>query len=220
VELSEVMRTTAATRSFCDEPIEPAVLHRILDNARFAPSGGNQQGWHVTIVRDRAMRRRLAELSARTWRRYLAEQLAGYRAYNPIAPAPADVAIPANLPEHPLFAAIDDVPEILVVTVDLRTLAVTDAGLDRFSIVAGASVYPFVHNILLAARDEGLGGVLTTFLAESEAEAGPLIGLPDGHGIAAVLGLGRPVRQVTKLSRNPVESFTTIDRVDGERFTG
>ncbi len=219
MELDEVMRTTAAVRSFTDEAVDPSVLHRILDNARFAPSGGNQQGWHVTIVRDPDRRRRLADLSATTWRRYLAEQVAGYRAFNPLDPAPADVAIPDDLPEHPMLAAIEDVPEVLVVTVDLSALAVMDRDLDRFSIIGGASVYPFVHNVLLAARNDGLGAVLTTFLAASEPEAGPLIGLPESHAIVAMIGLGHLVHQPTKLKRKPVEAFTTIDRVDGEAFT-
>ncbi len=219
MEMAEVMRTTGAIRSFTAEPVDPAVLHRILDNARFAPSGGNQQGWHVTLVRDPAVRRLLADLSAVTWRRYLAEQAAGYRAFNPLAPAPVDVEIPEDLPEHPMFAKIEAVPEVLVVTVDLRVLAVTDQDLDRFSVVGGASIYPFVHNLLLAARNEGLGGVLTTFIAATEPEVAPLIGLPEGHGIVALLGLGHPEHQPTKLKRNPVESFTTIDRVDGEPFT-
>ena len=56
MELREAMRTTAAVREFTGEPVPPATLHRILDDARFAPSGGNQQGWHVTIVRDPALR--------------------------------------------------------------------------------------------------------------------------------------------------------------------
>lgn len=219
MELYDVMRTTAAVRSFTDEPIPEAVLHRILDNARFAPSGGNQQGWHVTIVRDRALRRRLADLSAATWARYLAESRAGYRAYNPLNPAPADVPVPPDLPSHPMLADIETVPELLVITVDLRTLAVMDRDLEHFSIVGGASIYPFVHNLLLAARNEGLGGVLTTFLAASEREAGPLIGLPDGHAIVAMVGLGTPEHQPTRLTRKPVSAFATIDRIDGEAFT-
>ena len=173
----------------------------------------------MTIVRDPAVRRRLADLSAATWRRYLAEQLAGYRAFNPIDPAPPDIDVPADLPEHPMLAAIEDVPEVLVITVDLSVLAVMDRNLDRISVIGGASIYPFVHNILLAARNEGLGGVLTTFLAESEPEAAPLIGLPDGHAIVAMMGLGRPVHQATRLSRRPVEDFTTIERIDGQGFT-
>ncbi len=213
------MRTTAAIRAFTDDPVPPEVLHRILDDARFAPSGGNQQGWHVTVVRDPAVRRRLADLSAATWTRYLAEQAAGHRAFNPIDPAPPVVPVPDDLPDHPMLAAIEQVPEVLLVTVDLRTLAVMDRDLDRFSVIGGASIYPFVHNLLLAARNQGLGGVLTTFLAASEREAAPLVGLPDGHAIVALIGLGTPVHQPTRLRRRPVEAFTTVDRVDGEPFT-
>jgi nitroreductase len=219
MELYDVMRTTAAVRSFTDEPIPPRVLHRILDNARFAPSGGNQQGWHVTIVRDGPLRRQLADLSAATWARYLAESRAGYRAYNPLDPAPADVPIPDDLPAHPMLATIESVPEVLVVTVDLRTLAVMDRDLEHFSIIGGASIYPFVHNLLLAARNEGLGGVLTTFLAASEPEAAPLIGLPEGNAIVAMIALGTPEHQPTRLKRRPVSAFASIDRVDGEPFT-
>lgn len=219
MELSDVMRTTAATRAFRPDPIPAEVLHRVLDDARFAPSGGNQQGWHVTIVRDQALRRQLADLSATTWARYKAEQAAGYRAFNPVKPAPVDLPVPDGMPEHPMLADIESVPELLVVTVDLTVLAVMDHRLDRFSIIGGASIYPFVHNILLAARNQGLGGVLTTFLAASEPEAAPLLHLPDGHAIVAMIGLGVPVHQVTKLKRNPVEHFTTIDTHDGPTFT-
>jgi nitroreductase len=92
---------------------------------------------------------------------------------------------------------------------------VTDRDLDRCSVVGGASVYPFVHNLLLAARNQGLGGVLTTFLAASEPEAAPLLGLPDHQAVVAMVGLGTPVHQPTRLRRRPVEAFTTVDRFDG-----
>ena len=219
MDLRDVMRTTASVRAFTDDPIAPEQLHQILDDARFAGSGGNQQGWHVTIVRDPDLRRHLADLSAGVWSRYLAEAHAGYRSFNPIDRAPADVPIPDGLPDHPMLSAIEDVPELLVVTVDLRTLAVMDRDLDRFSIIGGGSIYPFVQNILLGARNVGLGAVLTTFLAAEEPAAAPLIGLPDGHAIVALVGLGHPEHQPTKLKRRPVESFTTIDRIDGDPFT-
>lgn len=219
MELSDVMRTTASVRQFTADPVPPEVLYRILDNARFAPSGGNKQGWHVTIVRDPAIRRQLADLSAVNWRRYQAESRAGYRAFNPIDAAPDDIPYPDDLPTHPMLDAIESVPELLVVSVDLTVLAVLDHRLDRFSVIGGASIYPFVHNLLLASRNEGLAGVLTTFLTASEPEARPILGLPDDHAIVAMIGLGTPVHQPTKLRRNPVESFATIDRFDGEPFT-
>jgi nitroreductase len=218
MDIADVIRTTGSAREFTSDPVAPDVLHRILDLARFAGSGGNKQGWHVTVVRDVTIRRRLADLAAPTWARYLAESAAGYRAFSPIDPAPPDVPVPDGLAEHPLLAGIEEVPEVLVVTVDLRALAVLDRDLDRPSIIGGASIYPFVQNLLLAARNEGLGAVLTTFLAASEPEVAPILGLPSGHAIAGMVGLGVPVHQPGKLNRRPVEAFTTIDRVDGAPF--
>ena len=44
MELFEVMRTTFSAREFTDVPVDDATLHRLIDNARFASSGGNRQG--------------------------------------------------------------------------------------------------------------------------------------------------------------------------------
>jgi nitroreductase len=63
VDLYDVMRTTFAAREFTDESLPDRVLYRILDNARFAPSGGNRQAAYIIVVRDQQTRDRLAELS-------------------------------------------------------------------------------------------------------------------------------------------------------------
>ena len=63
MDLYDVMRTTAAVREYTDDPLPDDVLERILDNARFSPSGGNRQGTHVVVVRDAQTRDRLAELA-------------------------------------------------------------------------------------------------------------------------------------------------------------
>ena len=63
MDVYEAMRTTFAAREFTDEPLPDRTLFEILDRARFAPSGGNRQGWHVIVVRDRATREALAELT-------------------------------------------------------------------------------------------------------------------------------------------------------------
>ena len=79
----------------------------------------------------------------------------------------------------------------------------------------GASIYPFAWNILLAARNEGFGGTLTTLAAASEPDVKALFSIPDGHAIAAMLPVGRPVKQLTKLTRRPVEDFVKVDAFDG-----
>lgn len=107
---------------------------------------------------------------------------------------------------------------LLVVLAELSKLAVMDNGLDRQSIVGGAYVYPFAHNVLLASRARGLGGVMTTQLCRQEAAASALLGIPEGLAIAALIALGEPTSHLTRLSRRPVESVTTVDRFDGDSF--
>ena len=86
MELYDVMRTTFAAREFTGDPVPDDVLHRILENARFAPSGGNRQGGHVIIVRDPAKRAALARLMVAPFQRYRAQQLAGESPWNPLVP--------------------------------------------------------------------------------------------------------------------------------------
>ncbi len=107
---------------------------------------------------------------------------------------------------------------MLVLLAHLGSLAVTDNGLDRQSIVGGASVYPFGQNLLLAARDEGLGGVLTTVLTREETAVRELLDVPVSFAVAGLVALGHPVRQVRRLRRNPVEAFAFVDRFEGDAF--
>ena len=86
MELYDVMRTTGAVRRFADEPLPDEVLERILDNARFAPSGGNRQGARVIVVRDRATREAIVELSVTGAQRYLAQTKNGEGPWNPVQP--------------------------------------------------------------------------------------------------------------------------------------
>jgi len=107
---------------------------------------------------------------------------------------------------------------ILVLSVDLREVSAMDSGLGRLSISAGASVYPFAHNVLLAARDSGFGGVITTVLVRQEPAVKELLHLPDDHAIACTIPLGRPAKEVRRLRRQPVEAFATSERFDGPAF--
>ena len=81
---------------------------------------------------------------------------------------------------------------LLIVCVELEALAVLDHGLDRQSIVGGGSIYPFCHNIMLKARDEGLGGVMTTAICREEPAVVELLGIPDSHVVASLIALGHP----------------------------
>src|SRR6266545_3151424 len=129
MELYDVMCTTFAAREFTSDPLPDAALFKILDKARFAPSGGNRQGWRVIVV--------------------------------------------------------------LVVCVDLKVVAATDQSLARVGVVAGASVYPFAWNILLAARHEGFAGTITTLAVAEEPKLQELLGIPRHVAVGAIMPLGR-----------------------------
>ena len=211
-----MMRTTFAVREFTDDPLPDDVLRTILDNARFAPSGGNRQGTQVVVVRDMDARRQLAELTIPGARRYTAQKAAGEGPWNAV--------IPTRLSEDELAATV--VPDfwtkpvleaavVLVVCVDLRVVAAVDQDLDRVGIVGGASVYPLVWNILLAARNEGFGGTITTMAVAEEPRVRELFGIPEEYAVACVVPMGKPVRQLTKLTRVSVEDLTRRENWEG-----
>jgi nitroreductase len=221
MDLAEVMRTTAACREFTQEPVDEGTLRRILDNARFAPSGGNRQPWRLVRIEDPALRQEIAHLYALGWREYWAHV---ERGLVPFAPdedgnwngAQVDLVAARERPAPDAFGdQLASVPVMLVLLAHLGSLAVTDNGLRRQSIVGGASVYPFGHNVLLAARNEGLGGVMTTVLCRQEDAVRELLGVPGSFAVAGLIVLGRPVRQIRKLRRKEVEEFTYVDRFGG-----
>ena len=221
MELYDAMRTTFAARDFTGEAVPDDVLHRILDHARFAPNGGNRQGWHVIVVRDPAKRAALGPLMEPAVKRYLAEMMSGANPWNTVAPAALDQSVIDATPVPPGFIdRLVHAPVLLLVTVDLSVVAAMDQHLTRIGVVPGGSIYPFVWNILLAARNEGLGGVLTTFLVSQEPKVKALFGIPDSHALAAMLPIGKPVKQLTRLRRKPVADFATVDGFDGAVFAG
>jgi nitroreductase len=204
MDLTDVMRTAGATREFRSDPVSDAVLYRVLDNARFAPSGGNRQGWGVIVVRDSNVRTALRDLYLRSWRQNMQPLFAHF---------PDNGSRPADrYAEH-----LDELPVQLVVLVERASLVTTVAALDTSGFVPGASIYPFVQNIVLGLRAEGLGTTLTAGLTPVEGEAKELLHIPDAFSIAAHLGVGWPARRLpTRLKRRSVEDFTTIDRFAGE----
>ncbi len=213
----DVMRTTGAVRQFTGEPLPDETLTRILDNARFAPSGGNRQGTHVIVIRDEATKSALADLSVTGARRYIAQKRHGESPWNPLHPMGVTDEDLAAV-QVPRATHLLDAEVLLVICVDLGVVAAFDQDLDRIGVVAGASVYPLVWNILLAARNEGFGGVLTTMAIAEEPAVKQLLAIPDDHALAAVLPLGKPVTQVRRLTRKPVSEFVTRERFDGPAF--
>ncbi len=211
MDLYEAMRCAPTTRRFKPDPVPTDALVRALDNARFAPSGGNRQGWRVVVVRDPELRVALRDLYLPGWRAYMertggAAVLADPQAFD--AATVRRVQGANEYAEH-----LHEVPVHLVVGVRLGDLAVTDAQLPRQSIVGGASIYPFVQNLLLALRAEGLGAAMTTLLVPAEAEVKSLLEIPEDVALAAHIGVGhRADPWPGRLSRRPVMGFAFSER--------
>jgi nitroreductase len=217
MELFDVMRTTFAGRSYTADPLPDATLYRILEHARFAPSGGNRQGWRVIVVREPATRRALAQLTEPAAKRYIAQVQNGENPWNTIDPPRVDAATIEQTPSPPHLTdpVLKGAAVVLVICVDLKVVASTDQNLARVGVISGASIYPFAWNILLAARHEGFAGTLTTLAVAEEPRIQALLGIPSHVAVAAVMPLGRPVKTLTKLKRKAVQEFAMLERWGG-----
>jgi nitroreductase len=211
MDLYEAMRGAPTSRLFKPDPVDREVLVRALENARFAPSGGNRQGWRVVVVEDSERRRALRDLYLPRWRAYT--ELTGAAAVlaEPEGKDPRLVRMARRANEY--AERLDAVPVHLVVGVRLGDVLATDESLSRQSIVGGASIYPFVQNLLLALRAEGLGAALTTLLIPAEDDVKRLLEIPEDVALAAHVGVGhRADPWPAQLARRPVGEFAFLDR--------
>jgi nitroreductase len=203
MDVIEVIKTTGACRYFKPDRVPDDVLERLFDAARHGPQGGNRQPVRYIVVRDPARKKQLAEWYLAHWNTVL--EMAARGEYRGPARMLADGTHMAN---H--FA---EIPVLVVVCAVLGDLARTDAHLDRPGVVGGASVYPSVQNLMLAARNEGLGTTLTTLLCAVEPQVKELLGIPPELITCATVALGYPERPLpTKLSRVPVSAIAFSDR--------
>jgi nitroreductase len=189
-DIYEMMSTLRAVRRLKTDPIPDDVLERVLQAACWAPTGGNQQPWRVIVVRSPERKQALADIYRPEWYRYVdgyEERLAA------LPPEEQDkrkrmFAAGDHLADH-----VQDAPVILMFVADPRMMAITDAKLDRISMVGGGSVYTAVQNAMLAARTEGLGCALTTLHCLREPEVKAVLDIPDKWATLAMVPLGYPV---------------------------
>jgi nitroreductase len=203
MDFHTVVTTAGTCRDFRPDAVPDDVLRRVLDAARFAPSGGNRQPVRLVVVRDAALRRQLRDLYVPLWETYVARMGAGGTGQRARLVARAD-----------RFArGLDAVPVLVVVCAMLGEVLPTDAHLGRLSVVGGASIYPAVQNLLLAARDAGLGAALTTLLCAVEPQVKALLAIPDEAATAALVALGWPAEPFPgKLTRRPLAAMAFGDR--------
>ena len=190
IDLYEAMSTLRAVRKLKPDPIPSEVLERVLQAACWAPTGGNQQPWKVIVVSDPEKKAGLQEIYRPEWQRYVAgfmKRLEG-QPDQVVDPWRRVAAAGDHLADH-----LHEAPAILLFCANPAAMAITDAGLDRVSIVGGASVYPAVQNAMLACVAEGLGCTLTTLHCLREDEVKALLDIPDSWATAALVPIGYPI---------------------------
>lgn len=199
MDFFEVATTQRAIRRLKPDPIPDAVLARIMDAAICAPSGGNRQGWRFVVVRDAATRARLGELYRESW-----NELAKVPYYRDAASAPRDSALgkmaasAAHLAEH-----LGEAPVLILACIATDGVAPT--------VTTGASIYPAVQNIMLAARALGIGTCITTIHRYRDAQVKDLLGIPAGIETCALIPLGYPLGKFGRPPRQPVGEVAFAD---------
>ena len=189
-DLYETMSTLRAVRKLRPDPIPADVLERVLQAACWAPTGGNMQPWRVVVVTDPEVKQGLADIYGPEWETYrtgFMKRIAGVPAEE-LAKWERIMAAGDHLADH-----LAEAPAILMFCANPKMMAITDAKLNRVSIVGGGSVYPAVQNLMLACVAEGLGCTLTTLHCLREAEVMELLDIPEGWATAGMVPIGYPV---------------------------
>ncbi|MBI2800957.1 MAG: nitroreductase family protein [Gammaproteobacteria bacterium] len=202
--LLDIMRTNGTCRFYKPDPVSDAMLAQVLDAARWGPTGGNRQPVSFIAVRDRRKKEALQALYLPIWNTYFE----GYRSGSVRIGATPSLLGNADYFAHHMAG----IPVMLVVCMRLADVHPTDHQLGRLSIVGGASVYPAVQNVLLAAREAGLGTALTTLLCAEEPKVKALLKIPEDISTAAMVTLGWPVKPFPKkLKRRPLGDMAFVD---------
>ncbi|MDE2582382.1 MAG: nitroreductase family protein [Rhodospirillales bacterium] len=200
-DVFEIMHTTRAMRRLRPDPVPDALIRRILEAGAAAANGGNTQRWRFLVVKDRAIKQAVQVIYQRAY-----DQVIGPR-YSGSAPPPG-VSAERYARQH---AAVEyltqhyhEAPVWIVACLDEGAAAPT-----RWS---GASIYPAVQNMLLAARALGLGSTLTTRHLLFEAEAEAALGLPPGVHSYAILPIGYPMGRFGPVGRGKLSDIVYQDR--------
>lgn len=213
MKLYDAMSTLRAVRRLRPDPIPADVLERVLQAACWAPTGGNTQPWKVIVATDPAVKLGLKEIYHPLWGRYRESVLRRMQDM-PQAAADAQQRV-VNAGDH-LADQMHEAPAILVFCANPKAMAITDAKLDRVSMVGGGSVYPAVQNAMLACVEEGLGCTLTTLHCFNEAEVKALLNIPDSWATVAMVPIGYPVgRGHGPITRQGPEKMAASDTFDG-----
>ncbi len=202
VGLLEGLATTRAIRRYTNEPIPGDVLRDILWGATRAPSGSNRQPFRFVVLTDSDKARQAKAMIGESARRLWAHKRKNDQ-YD--KGSGADPNSPKSRMARTMQAYVDDFDNVpcLILPCFVRYREPTPT--------EGASMYPAVQNLLLAARARGYGGVITGFHGARQAELKTLLGIPDEVLIACTVTLGKPAGSHGPVRRRPMQELVYGD---------
>ena len=205
-ELFHIMRTTRAMRRLKPDPVPDELIQRILQAGQWAANGGANQRWRFLVVKDRSVKEQVQK-----WYQKAFDEVVGPRYRNAEPP-------PGSSPGR--YRRQHDAVEYLTEhyhEAPVWIVACQDDGEETPTRSAGASIYPAVQNMLLAARALGLGSTLTSRHLRHEKEVEEILGLPPGVHSYAILPIGYPMGNFGPVRRGPLSDVVYLDRW-GERY--
>jgi nitroreductase len=198
-DIFDILHSTRAMRRLKPDPVPDALIAKILRAGAAAANGGNTQRWRFLVIKDPAIKQ-----AVQVWYKKAFDEVVGPR-YAASAPPPGVTAERY----HRQHAAVEYLTEHFHEAPVWIVACLDEAKPSRWS---GASVYPAVQNMLLAARALGLGATLTTrhLLYEKESEAA--LGLSPGVHSYAIIPVGYPMGRFGPVGRGPLKDITYLDR--------
>lgn len=203
LDVYEAMSTLRAVRRLKPDAIPLDVMQRVLQAAAWAPTGGNVQPFRIVSVEAPSNKAQIGAWYQEEWTKYTQ----GIRGAEKGSATEKMLRAGDYLANH-----MAEVPALLIFCFNADKMAITDANLDRPSVVGGGSVYTAVQNVMLACRTEGLGCVLTTLLCFKEREIKDLLEIPDPWGTCAHIPIGYPVlKGHGPITRRPIDKLVYRD---------
>jgi F420 biosynthesis protein FbiB-like protein len=201
VDFFEVLHTQRSIRHFKPDPVPDDAIWKMIDAAIRAPSGGNTQPWAWLVISDPAKKQALADAV----REGLGDLDKALEAADQLPTASQRRMRRASVTFR---SDVASAPVIIIPCL----VHPTSPSSDMTSIWAGSSIYGAVQNMMLAARAQGLGTVLTTFNIALEDLIRKEYGLPDDARPVAVIPVGYPDGQTFgPTTRKAVDTVTYWD---------
>ncbi len=219
VGLLDGLATTRTIRRYTADPVPDDALRAMLFAATRAPSGSNRQPFRMLVLTDGpkavTAKRIIGDAAREAWSAKRARD-----SYDSGSGAVEDS--PKARMARVMQQYVDEFESVPVLVLPC---------LQRYrepNSLEGASVYPAVQNLLLAARALGFGGALTAWHAGVEEELRSLLEIPDDVFIAGTITIGKPAGAHGPVRRRPMRELvfsetwgSCVDWEDppGTRFT-